>query len=395
MATEDILAVASISSHRVAVTVGDARDESVVAHKQVECRWFDLGHRARLEALADCIRLAEDSAGIELRSIFLSRSCASIGSRMSTGYASLGQEMVLGPAEKAWAMRRAREQATGIATEVVMALPVGWRVRGHDGERDVEDPEGMRGSHLSCQVLLVTAQPGYADELRALGRELGKEVEDIIPQPVALWRGIGSRLQRRGNSLVIDLGARHTTVLVQRRDRFAHLETRGTGGDDLTRALAEAMAIPLDDAEQLKRQADIGIDTNDLPGQQTLFAELAQDRVRRASHILSAEVDRTFEQLADELRAGGWLAQQGCLHLVGRAAALGGLPRRLGDIFDLPVRLGSGADDRDPAAELDGLIVAGLVRAAADCRRHAIAAEGPSLSRTASGLWAWLMHRYR
>lgn len=395
MANEDILAVASISSHRVAVTVSDVRDESVVAHKQVECKWFDLGHRARLEALADCIRLAEDSAGIEIRSLFLSKSCASIGSRMSSGYASLGQEMLLGPAEKAWAMRRAREQATGIATEVVMAIPVGWRVRGRDGERDVEDPEGLHGSHLSCQVLLVTAQPGYSDELRALGRELGKDVEDIIPQPVALWRGISSRLQRKGNSLVLDLGARHTTVLVQRRDRFAHLETRGYGGEDLTKVLADAMNISHDEAELLKRQADISIDASDLPGQQNLFSELAQDRVRRACHILAAEVDRSFGHLADDLRAGGWLAQQGCLHLVGRAASLGGLPRRLGEIFDLPVRLGSGADDRDPAAELDGLIVTGLIRAAADVRRNAIAAEGPSLSRTASGLWSWLMHRYR
>ena len=402
MGPDDIITVAAISSHRITVTIGVARDDSIVTHRSLPCRWHELGEAERRAALAEALRQAEDAAGIGIRSLFLSRSSPSIASRLSTGHASLGEELVLRDEEKGWALRRAREQATGIAHEVVMTLPVRWKVRDRSGERDVDDPIGVRGSHLSCEALLITAEPGHVQSLRDLAMAVERELEGIIPPPVGLYRGIASRLQKRGSSLVLDLGARHTSLLVHRRDRLVLLETHRGGGDDLTEALAEELDLEWDAAEALKHQVDL--DAASEPGetrtdirQQDLFRELAQEKdlLRRAARICRDEIDATFRKLADDLRAHGHLAQQGTLHLVGRGAALGGLPRHLGELFDLPVRLGSGASDRDAGSELDGLITVGLVRAAADLRRQALSSEGPTVGRAISGLWGWLTHRYQ
>ncbi len=397
MKAEDVITVIAIGSHKVAVTVGVASTDQVVAHKAVPCRWHELGEGERRATVAEALRQAEESAGLSLTSVFLSRSSPAIGSRLSTGHASLGAEMPLREEEKGWALRRAREQATGIAHEVVMTIPVRWKVRDRDGERDVDDPLGQRATHLSCEALLITAEPGYTAGLEALGSSLERHVEGVIPTPVGLYRGIAGRLRRQGSSLVLDLGARHTTLLVHRRDRLAMLETHRFGGDDLTQSIADALRIGWDEAEALKRQLDLdaGADAA-LPGQQSLFAELAQQtsRLREAARVCRDDIEAFFRRLADELRANGHLPQQGTIHLVGRGAGLGGLPRVLHDLFNLPVRIGSGAADRDAGAELDGLLTSGLIRTAAELRRQAIAAEGPTLARTAHGLWAWLSHRY-
>jgi cell division protein FtsA len=398
---EDVFIVVHLASHRVTATVAvldrAAGSERVVAHKGIDCRWHDLTERGRREVIADTVRLAEDSAEVHALSIFLCASDPAISSRPVVGWASTGEEIVLGEQERAWALRRARDQVTGVDREVVDVLPVHWTVRGSLGEQPVDDPVGSRGNHLTCQALVVTGRRGTTDALSRLADGAGFAFDGAIAEPVALYRGIQSRLHKRGSSLVIDCGATHTTLLVRHRDRLAHIETHPFGGDDLTRRLAEALEIDLAAAEALKHGLDVALPTRgeSTEGQLHIFGDL-QERDRRrdtAARLVGELVRRFLRERADELRAAGYLAQQGHIHLVGRAANLGGLVPLVRDAFDLPVVLGSGDRDRSPGDELDGILLTGMVRTAADKRRLQIAGRGSGIRKNVSGVWSWLMQK--
>lgn len=398
IAPENLVVILRISSHHVSSTVAALHPEhgdKVVAHKVIDCVWADLTQAARRQAVAEAIQLASDSAGVEPYSVFLSLSDPSISSRLAMGWADPGDEVVLTENEQSWALKRARDQATGGDDELVEAIPVQWTVRDRSGEHEVANPVGERGSRLTCQALLVTARAGYRAELEKLVEGLGVEIEGIIAQPVALYRGIASALPKKGSTLVIDCGARCTTMIVRRRDRLIHLQTHPFGGDDLTRALAERLRITPAQAEEMKHDLDISLQADPgfhHEGQQFIWSEMRERHrlARPAAAVVGEQVDQFFRARAQELRDAGLLGQQGQVHLFGRASTLGGLASRLKDVLDLPVHLGTGNRHRDPSVEMSDAIISGLVCAAADHRRQHLAANPRPLRSTASGAWAWL-----
>jgi cell division protein FtsA len=398
IAPEHLVVIVLISSGRVCATVAalhTTHGDKVVAHKAIDCVWQTLSESGKREAVTDAVRLACDSAGVEAYSIYLSMSDPSITSRLAVGWADPGDEVELTEHECQWALKRARDQATGADLELIDAIPVHWTVRDRSGEREVEQPVGERGSRLTCQALLVTARRGYREELASLVRGLDLELEGVVAQPIALYRGISGCLPKKGSTLVIDCGARCTSLLVRRRERLVHIETHPFGGDDLTAALVKRLSITAAQAEDLKRDLDISvrIDQRDnLVGQQFIWGDIRERHrlVGPGTAVLVETLGGFFRARAQELRDHGHLGQQGQVHLVGRASALGGLAVFLKDVFGLPVVLGSGQKNRDPSAELADVLISGLVCSAADLRRTHLAGQQSRIRKTASGVWSWL-----
>ncbi len=244
---EQLLVMLMLSSRHVTATVAlthAEHGERVLAHKRLDCTWDQLSERGRGQVAAEALASACSKVDVEPYSVYISCNDTSLASRSAMGWASPGEERALTHVERSWALRRAREQATGADREVVSVLPMSWKVRGRDGETEVEDPIGCVGNHLTCDALLISARRGYRQSMLDLARQLGLELEDVIPQPLALYRGMSGRMRSRGCSFVIDFGARHTNVLVRRKDKLVHVETFAFGGDNLTARLAEGLAAP-------------------------------------------------------------------------------------------------------------------------------------------------------
>jgi cell division protein FtsA len=396
----NLVVIVLVSNWHVSATIAalhPSHGDKVVAHKTIDCLWHELSEAGKREAVGDAVRLACDSAGVEAYSVYLSVSDSSLSSRLAVGWADPGDEMVLGEPEYHWSLKRARDQATGADHELIDAIPVQWTVRSRAGEREVENPVGERGSRLTCQALLVTARRGYRAELASLVAGLDIELEGIIAQPVALYRGMSSSLPKKGSTLVIDCGARCTTFLVRRREKLMHIETHPFGGDDLTAALSARLDLSIAQAEDLKRDLDISMPARpeaNLVGQQFIWGDVRERHrlVGPGAAICAELTGNFFRARAQELRENGYLGQQGQVHLVGRASSLGGLAMFLKEVLDLPVVLGTGQKNRDPSAELADILVSGLVCTAADSRRRRIAAQESRLRKTASGVWSWLTH---
>jgi cell division protein FtsA len=394
VSSEHLLVIVLVSARRVSATIAwlhPMQGEKVVAHKVIDCQWSELSERGRRQVVAEAVRMASESAGVVPYSASIAMSDPSIASQLVTGFADLGEEMVLTVSEREQALHRARHHATNADREVLHAVPVHWTVRGSGGEREVTDPVGERGSRLTGHVLLITADDGYRERLASYLDTCTLHLDQVIAPPLALWHGMSSKLKKSGSSVVIDCGARHTAIIVSRRGRLLHIQTYPFGGDHLTEHLADQLAVSLEQAEELKRDVDCSVQggSGENDGQQYLWREV-QERHRLlapAAKLCSEFLRQFFGDRARELREQEFIGQTGQIHLVGRGSTLGGLAGLVKDCFALPVVLGTGARDREPSAELTDLMISGVVRLAAEERRRELG-RAP-LSGRISRAWRW------
>lgn len=395
------LVIVHIGSRRVSATVAwrEKDEERVVAHRGVECRWHELGDRGRKQVVSEVLALACESAGIQVYSVFISISNPTLRANFATGYVDLGDELVFTAEDRSLALSRAAHQAIGQDREVLHALPQRWALRSSQGERDVEDPVGQRGSRLTCHVLLVTADRATRAEAEILLEGCEVAIEGMIAPPVALYRALASLLPKKGSSLIVDIGARHTSLLVHRKERLVHVETHAFGSDHLTEAIATELGLPFDQAESLKHDLDLGahLKNTDAEGQIYLWREV-QERQRQLAPAARITCDRLrefFNARARDLRELELVAVNGRIHLVGRGSSLGGLTALVRECFGLPTFLGTNQDDRELSSELRDLITVGLIRQAAlERERRLRDRTGSSIRQvaaTATGFWAWLM----
>ncbi len=416
IASEDLLVVVLISSRHVTGLVagmGRTIGNRTLAHKRMDVVWDDLEEVRQIEVISEVIRRVCDSAGVIPRSVYLSRSEVSLTSRKVAGDTDFdGVLHDIGEHEMQWALRRAHERPVGTEQELIDVIPVQWELHGEitrthwaetrEERREAKHqfPLGEKARGLTCHALQVIARRGYRAELEALAKGLGLPLDGVIAQPAALYRGMARDLPERGWSLIIDCGARHTSFLLRSGERLLRVRTFDFGGDHLTRGISEALKLPLDRAEALKRALDIGLPAGHEPqGQQTIWSgpDAATDVLApEAARICRGLVCDFFEARAHELQedAENPLPRKGTIHLVGRASQLGGLVPILGEIFGLTVVLGSGKGNRDIGEELENLLLSGLVVSAIDQRRAALELAGTSLSGKASGVWAWLTRRF-
>lgn len=390
-----------IASRSVSCTVAWRADgeERVADHRVLECRWQQLDQRGRRQTLHEILSAVAERNGLEIHSIYVSLSDPSLRGNFATGYAELGQPLTLTVAERDLALVRATQQAIGAEREVLHALPQRWEVRDGQSLREVDEPVGQVASRLTCHVLLITATRAARAEVEPLLADLGVVIEGILAQPVALYRGIAGWLGKRGSTLVIDHGARHTSLLVHRKQRLVHVETHAFGSDHLTDAIALELGLPLEQAEETKRHCEVATagGGREAEGQTFLWREVQerQRHVGAASRICAQSLRAFFSERAQALRDQELLAQTGRVHVVGRGAGIAGLTTLLKEVFRQEVVLGTNRPDREPSSEMADLLTAGLVRQAGDERARKVAERQGSgirqMTSAATGFMAWLL----
>ncbi|TVR43626.1 MAG: hypothetical protein EA402_09230 [Planctomycetota bacterium] len=400
---KDCLVVVGIGSRRLTATVAWMQSggaERIVASRSLPCRWVELDYSGQLQALSEVLGMASESAGVMPYSVFVSMSDTSLRANWASAFVDLGHPMLLTREDRDLALLRACKQAIGTNRTDLHALQPLWEVRGEDGNYEVENPIGQRGSQLRCGVMLVTAERDVYDAMDAMLAELDLTLEGMIAPPVGLYRAVSGQLPRRGSTVLLDFGARHTSLMVHRKGRLIHLETNRFGGDDLTEAVAESLKISSERAEALKRQVDLSVhgggEERDF-GQTYLWREVQENsrHLGPAAMVCASLLRQFLRDRCNYLKDHEFLSHTGRVHCFGRAAALGGLTGLVKEIFAMETVLGTKQADRDPANEIASAMTVGLVRAAADERRRQIAQRDASSSfrqvaSAAGGIFSWL-----
>jgi Tfp pilus assembly PilM family ATPase len=121
------------------------------------------------------------------------------------------------------------------------------------------------------RVLLAMARPSVLDETTALVRQLGLELLDIVPAPVALFNAlVGTVEAQDAPSVFMHVGHSATEVAIGSRHGMMFARSFAGGGQLFTDALSRARQLPGPHAESMKVGGSCSLTTGDPADVKTL-----------------------------------------------------------------------------------------------------------------------------
>lgn len=210
-----------------------------------------------------------------------------------------------------------------------------------DGQRNIKDPVGMHGVRLEVDAHLVTAA---TPNLRNL--DMALEKAQITPthhtlSSLAAAEAVLGRQQKEAGTVVLDIGAGTTNLIVIEDGEVQHVAVLPIGGMHITNDLAIGLKTDLEVAEEVKiHHATLAKTTKSVASVKhgEGMQHFPMDDVVM---IVEARVEELFEYVTKELsRIHRARKLPGGVVLAGGTAKLPGLADFARDQLQLPARVG-------------------------------------------------------
>jgi cell division protein FtsA len=229
-----------------------------------------------------------------------------------------------------------------------------------DDQHAVINPEGMEGSKLSVDMLILHGLRGRLRNTVKVVRNLALEVQDVAFGGLCSALAVLSKEQKEQGILVIDLGGGTTDFVVYARNAIAWAGSLAVGGDHITNDIAHGLRITTGQAEKLKEECGSALVNMSVRGQRVAVPldVGAPDRFVPVSDlhtIIHMRADEIFRMIKNVL------IKQDLLHLLGAGVVLTGGGAFLTDVnqlasrvFGLPCSMGHPRNISGLATATDG-----------------------------------------
>lgn len=222
---------------------------------------------------------------------------------------------------------------------------LGYRI---DGQGGIRNPRGQPGHKLSIDLNAVAADSLVIRNLEALLGRSYLTVSHVVAAPYASALAVLTDENLRDGAVVIDLGACTTTFAVFGNGVFTHSGSIAFGGQHITHDIAQAFAIPVNQAERIKALYGnlVGAMSDEheflLPTgkSDSGTGELSVTRAQ-LRRVIAHRIGETLQAVRDRVLASG-VCPEGLRHVVltGGASQLAGLVEAAEAHFGCVVRTG-------------------------------------------------------
>lgn len=223
--------------------------------------------------------------------------------------------------------------------EIIQVFPKNYSL---DGQSNIKDPVGMHGVRLEVDTHIVTAA---SPNLRNL--DMALEKAQVVPSrhtisSLAAAEAVLTRQQKEAGTVLIDIGAGTTNLVVIEDGEVQHVAVLPLGGQHVTNDLAIGLKTDLDVADKVKikhaslkpeKKGSVSVKINDV------------DHNFKASDVFmvtEARVEEIFEYVDKELQKIHRSRKlPGGAVLVGGTAKLPGIAEFAKEKLQLPARVGA------------------------------------------------------
>jgi cell division protein FtsA len=368
-----------IGSSKTVALVGEQRENGhIMITGMGECRSVGVrkGEIVDLENAEGCLRnaltSAEESGNIAINSICLALSGGHIQSSINRGTIPVldtGGEITADDVDEV--MEIARAMSLPSDREVMHTICQEFTI---DDGRRVTNPEGMEGSRLDLDMLILHGVRSRLHNTVKAARDLQLDIDDVVFSGLASAVSVLTPEQKDSGVIMIDLGGGTTDFTVYADKVVAAAGTLAVGGDHVTNDIVLAFNIPIARAERLKRESGRAFaDARDRGHQVSLPAEVGfQGRtfsLESLNTVISARVDEILRTVRKHLEERELLNRMGAgVVLTGGGAHLQGIDVLAQQVFGVPCSVGrpqaiSGlttATDAPEYATCSGLVKYGL-----------------------------------
>ncbi len=292
------------------------------------------------EAIVQAITEAERVSGMRIQGATININGSHVAGMNSKGVIAISAaNREISPEDR----MRAEEAATIVQLpsnrEIIQVFAKNYRL---DGQENIKDPVGMHGVRLEVDTHIVTAA---TPNMRSLDMALEKAqliAHNHTLSSLAAAEAVMERQQKEAGTLLLDIGAGTTNIVVLEDGEVQHVAVLPIGSMHITNDLAIGLKTDLDISEAVKVQyasldgktpkRDLRLKMN---GHEHIFK--AED----VSMITEARVEELFEYIQKELvKIHRAHKLPGGVVIVGGAAKLPGIAEFAREKLQLAARIG-------------------------------------------------------
>ncbi len=292
------------------------------------------------EAITHAITEAERISGVHIKSATVNINGTHVSGLNSKGVVAISganREITIDD------RYRAEEAATIMQLppnrEIIQVFAKNYRV---DGQDNIKDPVGMNGVRLEVDTHIVTAASPTLKSLTTVLERSHVNLSHVTVSSLAAAEAVLNRQQKESGTVLLDIGAGTTNLVVVEDGEIQHVAILPIGGINITNDLAIGLKTDLDVAEAVK----VGYATLDKPDYDSISLEVDGKEhtfTKSEVHMITeARVEELFEFVDKELKKIGRSRKlPGGAVLVGGTSKLPGLADFAKEKLQLPARLGT------------------------------------------------------
>jgi cell division protein FtsA len=292
------------------------------------------------EAVVQALTEAERVSGVQIHGATVNVNGSHISGMNSKGVIAIsGANREISVEDR----MRAEEAATIMQLppnrEIIQIFAKNYRL---DGQENIKDPVGMHGVRLEVDTHIVTAS---TPNLRNLDMALDKAqitIHNHTMSGLAAAEAVMGRQQKEAGTLLLDIGAGTTNLVVLEDGEVQHVAVIPIGSMHITNDLAIGLKTDLDIAEAVKvKYATVD---NEVPKRDIRVKIQGKDHIFKAEDvamIAESRVEELFEYVQKELiRIHRAHKLPGGVVIVGGAANLPGIAEFAKERLQLAARVG-------------------------------------------------------
>ncbi len=174
-----------------------------------------------------------------------------------------------------------------VDVRLVHAAVTGAQIDGYP----VTNPVGFQGRHVKLSIFNAFAPLVHLGALQSVAAQLDLELLEIVAEPYAVARVLGSEQVQQSGALFVDIGGGTTDVALVRHGGIEGTRMFALGGRAFTKSIADRLDLPFPRAEEIKLDYARGLDV----AHRDEIARVVADDVT----IWSAGVELVLEELAE------------------------------------------------------------------------------------------------
>ncbi len=250
------------------------------------------------EAIAHAVTEAERISGKPIKRAVVNVNGSHIAGQNSKGVIAISTaNRKITPQDRL----RVEEAATIIQLpanrEIIQAFTKNYSV---DGQQNIKDPVGMQGVRLEADMHLVTAATPNAHSLDMALEKAQIQPSNHTISGLAAAEAVLNRQQKEVGTVIVDIGAGTTNIVVLEDGEIQHVAVLPIGGNNVTNDLAIGLQTDLDVAEMVK------VRYGEFLKKETI--KIATDKeehvfeVKKIRMIVEARIEELFELVDKELK---------------------------------------------------------------------------------------------
>jgi cell division protein FtsA len=292
------------------------------------------------EAVVQALTEAERVSGIRIHGVTVNVNGSHISGINSKGVIAISAaNREITPDDRMRAEEAATIMQLPTNREIIQVFAKNYRL---DGQENIKDPVGMHGVRLEVDTHIVTAS---TPNLRNLDMGLEKaqvQIHNHTLSSLAAAEAVMGRQQKEAGTLLLDIGAGTTNLVVLEDGEVQHVAVIPIGSMHITNDLAIGLKTDLDVAEAVKvKFATLA----EVPKRDIRIKIHNQDHLFKAEEvamITEARVEELFEYVQKELlRIHRAHKLPGGVVIVGGGAKLPGMAQFAKEKLQLAARIGS------------------------------------------------------